>query len=39
MRILRIKASEDTATIMFELFSMTLFVADIDPWITCVWFA
>jgi hypothetical protein len=39
VRILRIRASEETAALMFGLFSMTLFVADIDPWVDCVWLA
>jgi hypothetical protein len=38
VRILRIRASEQYATFIFR-FCPRLIVDDIDPWITCVWFA
>ena len=38
MRILRIRASEQYASIIFR-YHRALVVDDIDPQITCVWFA
>jgi hypothetical protein len=38
VRILRIRASEEYASIIFR-FGRTLLVDSIDPWLTCVWFA